>query len=241
MPYTRPPITEAVIELRFGAPASEGQLDRAANSAAKSYFLREAEVGRSFEFNAITGNATSNVDWTGVKFSSMDRTETLILRTDVFLSSQLAPYRGWDAFFERAKRDWDQISDLPYGKRTVSRIGVRFINRIDVPGALKREIDPQEYLAIGVALPKVEWGSMKHYFVQVARSLDQDGCSITINTGTTPSPLIGHQSIVLDIDIYNDSSVPQREGAWDLIMRIRELKNRVFEASITDAARALFD
>ena len=49
-------------------------------------------------------------------------------------------------------------------------------------------------------------------------------------------------SLLLDIDVSRMDELPQNdEGLWAFVDRIREYKNMIFEACITDRARELFD
>jgi uncharacterized protein (TIGR04255 family) len=46
---------------------------------------------------------------------------------------------------------------------------------------------------------------------------------------------------LLDIDISQDGNLPHNDdGLWALIDEVRLLKNRIFEACITDLSRELF-
>jgi uncharacterized protein (TIGR04255 family) len=48
-------------------------------------------------------------------------------------------------------------------------------------------------------------------------------------------------SIVLDIDLYRDTNPPQEDSEiWSFFEILRERKNEVFEACITEKARELF-
>ena len=48
-------------------------------------------------------------------------------------------------------------------------------------------------------------------------------------------------AVVLDIDVFRTSELPQDEAQlWEQMEQLRHEKNRVFEACITDEARRLF-
>ena len=48
-------------------------------------------------------------------------------------------------------------------------------------------------------------------------------------------------SVLLDIDVYRDTTVPNdEEEIWNYFERLRLLKNDLFESSITDRSRDLF-
>jgi uncharacterized protein (TIGR04255 family) len=51
----------------------------------------------------------------------------------------------------------------------------------------------------------------------------------------------GFVSIVLDIDVFREYQSPANEDeTWSTLDRIRDIKNEIFEACITDKTRELF-
>jgi uncharacterized protein (TIGR04255 family) len=83
---------------------------------------------------------------------------------------------------------------------------------------------------------------LQSYAMQLSGPLEEDNCRLVINSSLVPSPLVDHVSAVLDIDISRGADAPQRDDEiWALIDRIRVHKNQVFEESVTDKARGLFN
>ena len=65
---------------------------------------------------------------------------------------------------------------------------------------------------------------------------------VLVNAATVSSPLIDHVSLLLDIDLFKDQNIPQKDKEfWDLLAALRHQKNMLFEAFVTDQARELFD
>jgi uncharacterized protein (TIGR04255 family) len=55
-----------------------------------------------------------------------------------------------------------------------------------------------------------------------------------------PPPQAGLVSVVLDIEMVCANNVPSDDEAiWKLLNQLRQKKNEIFEACITDAAREL--
>jgi uncharacterized protein (TIGR04255 family) len=241
MNYRRPPITEATIELKFAREFDQEQLEAAAKGVKEFYFYEDPDPFQHLEINPQTGQLKINT-WIGVKLSSIDRTELQLFRANAFVCSSLAPYPGWPNFNSRAKEGWKAWKKIA-GVTELSRIAVRYINRIDIPNPEGRSIDPSNYLNLGVALPGDIGGPMASYAVQVVLPLGADDCRLVLNSSSMPfSPLIGFTSLLLDIDICREINLPKKDDAiWELLDRIRAHKNRVFEKCITDESRALFD
>jgi uncharacterized protein (TIGR04255 family) len=240
-PYKRPPIIEAVIGLRFADPIDSATLDKV-SSALKPFYPRE-DILKGVQFQMrldATSAASQSIEQIGYRLSSPDQTHLLILTpTPPSLTmSQLAPYPGWDQFFARFCRDWDAWKKS-VGYRKVIRVGVRYINRIDIPTA-EPVLYEEQFLNVYPDIPEV-LGPMMQYALQTQLSITDIGCILTLNSSVVPSPLIGHRSFVIDLDIAKDSPPQNDDAIYELISRIRIAKNRVFEACITDRARELFE
>jgi uncharacterized protein (TIGR04255 family) len=241
-PYKRPPITEAVIGLRFADPIDSATLDKVASAIKPLYPREDVLKGVQFQMrlNATSPTAPQSIEQIGYRLSSPDQTHILILMpTPPSLTmSQLAPYPGWDQFFGRFCRDWS-VWKRSVGYRKITRVGVRYINRIDIPMD-----DPvvyeEQFLNVYPRIPEV-LGPMMQYSVQTQSYISDIECVLTLNSSVVPSPLIGHRSFVIDLDIGKDSPPQNDADIYDLINRIRVAKNRVFEACITDRARELFE
>jgi uncharacterized protein (TIGR04255 family) len=172
--------------------------------------------------------------------SSADRADVLLVTSAHMTCSRLAPYVGWDTFRARAEDHWRTWKRV-VGYRKIGRIGVRFINRIDIPATGGEEVKISDYLRVRPEAPAVK--RMDSYALQMSGPLEEDNCRWMINSSVVaPPPLVGHVSVILDIDVSRAGDPPQRDDEiWALIDRIRVHKNHMFEASVTDKARELFD
>jgi uncharacterized protein (TIGR04255 family) len=242
-PYNRPPITEAVIAIGFGAAMDSRDLDRVDSSLAKLY--PQHQDARNLNLELVMpprpdfAPGTNIRDEIGHRRSSDDQTEIVIVWPSTFVFSQLAPYPGWDQFFARFARDWLLFKTV-VGYRRISRVGVRYINRIDIPITGNLTLY-EEFLNIYPRLPE-ELGPVFAYGIQSQLPFPEIDGRITINSASIPSPLLDHASFLFDQDIYKDTNVPQNDDEiYDLLNQIHVKKNAVFEACITDRARELFN
>jgi uncharacterized protein (TIGR04255 family) len=242
-PYKRPPITEAVIAISFAAPIASRDLDKVNDDFAKLY--PQHQDARNVNFDIVMPPTPDLEPGTNIRHheighrrSSDDQTEVVVLWPSLFVFSQLAPYPGWDEFFARFARDWSLLKKA-VGYRRISRVGVRYINRIDIPvtGDLTYY---EEFLNIYPKLP-VEFGPVFAYGIQAQLPYPEIEGSININSASVPSPLLAHTSYIFDQDIYKENNVPQNdEGLYELLNEIHVKKNAVFEACITARTRELF-
>ena len=186
-PYKRPPITEAVIGIRFADPLDSVTLDKVA-AALKPLYPREdtlRSVQIPFTLNP-TAPSPHTIGQIGYRLSSLDQAHILILMpTPPSLTmSQLAPYPGWDQFFGRFCRDWG-VWKKSVGYRKINRVGVRYINRIDIPTA-----DPvvyeEQFLNVYPHVPEV-LGPVLQYAVQTQLPITYIGCILNMNSSVVPS------------------------------------------------------
>ncbi|MDF2973676.1 MAG: hypothetical protein K0R61_4126, partial [Microvirga sp.] len=157
-----------------------------------------------------------------------------------FATARLAPYPGWEALREIAEVNLTGAKKV-IGRRHPSRIGVRYINRIDIPWSQLDGRDLGEFLKLGVALPRDIDRGMSAYSLSVEFREKETDIKVVVRSGTVVPVLIDHFSLMLDLDLILDRDIPGRpEGWWERLDLVRKAKNRVFEASITDKVRELF-
>jgi uncharacterized protein (TIGR04255 family) len=240
MAYKRAPITEAVIELRFAQSFAQETVEAAAKRLAPEYFYQEPETAMNLTIDASTQKTTGQTSWLGVKLSSLDRADVLIFRTTSFICSRLAPYPGWEVFSARAAHAWD-VWKKAASRTELTRIGVRYVNRIDIPLEGNALIRVEDYLNVRPQSPELG-EPMSSYAMQIVKPLGADDCGLILHSSTIPSPLVGFASFALDLDIFREMNLPMRDdGLWALVNKIRAHKNSVFESCVTDRARGLFD
>jgi uncharacterized protein (TIGR04255 family) len=239
--YKRSPITEAVIGIMFSEPLEPAKLAKADKKFAKNY--PQHTVVQNFDVKVQLGqdgrvNAEDTRAVVGHRRSSTDADELLVIWPAELVASQLAPYPGWDAFIARFERDWRTWKQVA-GYREIRRIGLRFINRIDVP-IVDDKVEHEKYLNIYAHVPNLI-GSVNGYSTQIATEIEGINCLLKVNSGTVRAPILEHTSFLLDIDFGRMLDVPQKDDdILALLHEIRVKKNEVFEACITKRARKLF-
>lgn len=241
MSYPRPPITEAVIEFRFAQPVEQSLVEKAAKRLRGAYVFEDFE--KLVDFQLEPENERARVvknRWLGVKLSSADRADVALVRVNILGFSRLAPYLGWNDFAPRARKGlevWRKVA----GPTEIDRIGVRYVNRIDIPVSDDPLIRIEDYLRVFPRFPDEFRAPLSAYTMQLVRPLGEDECNLIVTSGTVPSPLVGFTSLLLDLDVYREGALPRRpDELWDLVEKMRHHKNRVFENCITDRARMIF-
>jgi uncharacterized protein (TIGR04255 family) len=242
--YARPPITEAVIDFGVGTPLAPDLLDKFRLRLKPNFPKSIENKSYNVNINFDTGKAQVDAGFLAFRVSSDDEMDIRVLSRSNFVLSRLAPYPGWEEFSAKARRDWEIWKDLSHTNKYLSRIGVRFINRLDIPEAHKGKAKLEDYLAIGFRLPSRLIDVMDQFSGQFLTKIgdDKNNFGAIINIASAPSPLALHKSIILDIDIYRDSRLPQSDDdLWKVLGIMRDHKNMIFESCITDKARKMFE
>ncbi len=240
--YKRPPITEAVIDVVVEGQASEGLVEKASDALRSRYPGVQKLVAQQWTVTAGPGAGPAHLTVHPASFrrATQDQTEIVIVAPNRVSVAQLPDYPGWETFSERFRRDWTTIKKV-LGYRKIIRLGVRYINRIDVPLNDNGSFNIDDYLAIAVQAP-VELHPFYAYGLQAQFGLPSIDGAIVINSGVIPSPVPRHESLLLDLDLFREHDLPQRdEELFALLDSFRVEKNRVFELAITPKARELFD
>jgi uncharacterized protein (TIGR04255 family) len=167
--------------------------------------------------------------------------DIVLLGTSSVAAARLAPYPGWEQFINRFRDDLQRTSGL-IKKRPLTRIGVRFINRIDVPVGQHGLFDHATYINGGLSPLPFDHGPFGGMAYSVSSTIEHEKFGFVLNVAKIVSPLVGRAGLLVDIEVANQVNLPsQPVDIWAQVDEIRAWKNRIFEALITDRARELFE
>lgn len=238
--YTRAPITEAIIDIRADVDEDLslellGNLHVEIREAYPTKARRQLAHGHFEVGQRIAASATSTP--VGFLFKSTDEKQVFQARPDGFTLSRLAPYESWEPFRSEAQRLWEMYRKAS-NRKAVTRVAVRYINRIDIPRPIS-EIN--DYLRVG---PKVS-ADLQHpisgMFMQLTFPQTDISCTAILTEAFGNPTVPNNVSVILDIDLFRDRDVPQDDpGIWEMFEVLHERKNAIFEACITDKTRELF-
>ncbi|NKJ34087.1 TIGR04255 family protein [Rhizobium sp. SG570] len=240
--YGKPPIIECVVELQFGEPITFDQITKRVEKFKRFYPQETRNVG--FNAQISEKGISGSQEPIGLRLASHSALEMVVINTQVLVVSQLAPYPGWTEFRKRIGRDIELYFDT-FSRRPVVRVGARYINRIDVPFPDKSNnhpvMDVATFLNVYPTIPSLSKRPIDSYAVAANVALDDGRFSVTLQSASVVAPAPKMYSFTLDIDIGCVVDIPARRDALlQLIDEMRSIKNRVFEASITDESRRLF-
>jgi uncharacterized protein (TIGR04255 family) len=244
-PYPRPPITEAVIDLRFAGNVEAGQLIEALERA-----LGDQVGGPRQVQDLVTLQATRNTDGLATEgqithlltlLSSADGLRLVGCGDGMLSVHVLAPYPGWAAFIEQATAGVHAVKPL-VGAAPVHQIAVRYVDRIVLPAT--KGVSFQEYLTAFPGRPPSMPGEVLA-FHHVTQSVDPaDGTLASLVLASAPPPgAEGRPVAILDLTVWQQGEALARldNDAWlPFVEHLHHRQREVFEDCITDRLRESF-
>lgn len=239
--YPNAPITEAILDFQVELPdgVTLTDLEQVYHGLEAKYPIKKSRnvaiVQGQVGGKAATAAASSRQ--LGFLFVSEDQKYVFQARLDGFTMSRLAPYERWEPFRDEAQGLWGAYRSA-VAPTNISRLAMRYINRLDLPRPVD---DLRTYLRTGPEVSSDLPQELAGYLLNLRIPQKDISSHILINQTIIESARPGVVSIVLDIDIFRSADVPQdEEGIWAFFESLREKRNDVFEACITDQARELF-
>jgi uncharacterized protein (TIGR04255 family) len=241
--FSQAPVTEAVLELRSRVETEweEGRITALLKERLPQFPKVEALRGMMtemrFEPGAAPAQSAKDIGWIGLVMRPEDGKQVARFQRDTFAFSQLSPYPGWNTFVDRALDLW-RVHETETKPSEIARIGLRFINRIDLTGPV---VKLEDYL---VAAPKepdglvLPFAGFLHrdtlavpghdYSVQITR---------TIQPPTVEDPL--RFGLIIDIDVFSTKPwAGTTEELRSRLLQMRWLKNKAFFGSLTSQAKS---
>jgi uncharacterized protein (TIGR04255 family) len=244
--YRRAPIVEAIIDLhvRFSTPphrdAFEAFHKRVADKFLAKTDIRQIALGMHFgpQQQNVLQKGPVNV---GIRLSSDSPPRVLQAQQRGFTYSHLAPYTEWETFRDEARPLWNAFVET-CRPEAVTRVAVRFVNRIIVKSA---KIELVDYFNLYPHLPERIPQDVTGMFLQLRMPQDDiaPGTLAIVNQTLDESNPVDAErlAILLDFDVFRLAEYPpSTDEVWALLEKLRTRKNELFEASITDRARDLF-
>lgn len=233
--YAKPPIVEAICEIRLSEPAAANKVRKSANWLKGRYADLNAEVQAEVKVDFASRSASFTDAGEIYRMTSTDQTNLCVLAPLSLAWVKRAPYDGWDSFFERLSAELP-IALKGYGSNTLARVGLRYVNRIDVKlvDSLARHEDYLKFRIVHGDLLEPTNG----FQWQLVKEFNDVNLKATVQSGVVEQEIPGFAGFSFDIDVYCDTSLPRNiEGILGKLTQMRDLKNRIFEAGITEQAR----
>ena len=251
--YNTPPIKEALCEFHF-KPKHDwdltlpGKLQSALNQLGQEY------TGKPHEQRVIAFGVEASDDQplslrygerlSRIHLIAQNGTRMIGVGPDVLSVHLLHPYynssnslpSGWNELESRiltALTAYWKVAE-PIGIR---RIGLKYINKIIIPG---EEVRVEDYLRC--AVPDVDGlPNRQRHFISRVEYVYDDSTLLILSQGLADAPP-DHIGFLLDLDVIRETSDPiQEQDVLDIVRNFHARVRKAFETVITDKARDLFD
>ncbi len=230
------PITEALIDIRVELPskASVDTLrpfcDEVRIEYPQSRERRKGHAEFTFGKPGQTAITVEPEHPDGYVLTSVDGTQIVQVRLDGFTFSRLKPYKTWDHLHQAARPLWARYCDLA-SPTSVTRIAVRYINRLELPLPVESFKDwltttPE----IAPALPQ----GMSGFFLRLNIPFAEPRGFANVTLAIEPGDYTGYVPVIFDIDAFLPGPFyPKDDAMWDRFTNLRAIKNEVFFNSLT--------
>lgn len=238
---SRPPITEALIDLRTAVDsaidAARLQGLRTALQADYPNVEERHQVQAQFRFQdgGLVLPPAENL-FHGLFFRTTDGLRIAQFRRDGFTLNQLAPYANADVLIAEALRLWHLYRDAVQ-PAAISRVACRYINSLRLPYGPRDDF--RRFLTAAPNVPAEAPQSVSSF---LSRVMAHEGDDVVILTHKLEDAIPGEPiPVTLDIDVFRPGAFSaEGQELLGILERLRQLKNRVFFASLTDEAVELF-
>jgi len=244
--WKNPPILEAVIDIRATLLASVGlpQLAAFCQGFEDRFPTQVALNTVEFGFEAQAGQPplvqAPVSDTHGYLFQSADGQKVIQVHRGGLTFSRRGNYDTWDNFSQEARELWQRYLAVAMPE-TVTRLGLRYINRIPIP-LRDGPVDFKDYILTTPEIaPGVPQELMTFLMRLVIPSADHTSFATIIQVMEPIAPDSDALPLIFDIDAFKDVRFdPHSQAIWDGFASLREFKNLIFYKSITDRTRRLF-
>jgi uncharacterized protein (TIGR04255 family) len=235
------PIVEAVVDFRV-LRREEGSPDRFAGlqstiglqySQATLMQSVEAQLFLSQEKGPSSSAVAAPIGW-------QYRADSMVaqFRVDGFTFSKLERYTTWNEVFSEALRLWEIYIRVAEPAEVV-RVAVRYINRLQIP--VPAQIS--DYLVAPPLVPPPISQQLRQFLCRfVIDDVRRNASAVIVQAS---EPLVGPAAITLLIDIdafkENLAAAPEDPRLPEMFLQLRDLKNEIFFASITERTAEMYE
>jgi uncharacterized protein (TIGR04255 family) len=239
--YAHPPIVEAICEFRL-TPETPWDLTVPGllyERLKESFPQKEQRIIQEMELTQGPESLQQQIRTSErLLFLTEDRKMLAQVGPRLLVVNALKPYPHWEGFKPRIEMAWESLQSA-IEVRGLERIGLRYINRIELSVSAELCEYFDFYPFVGKRLPK----QMVSFLAGVDFSYnnDRDRCRVQL----APIPLSeneGKAAFMLDLDYF--LTRPRGVAVADALTWVEEAHSRVeevFEGCITDNLRNMFE
>ena len=240
--YTNTFIKEAIIKIDFPAPVaclSENLHAKISKAALAKFPILEPQKVQSQEFQFSAGTFSANsreiTQWT---FHGKNREKTLIISPDTIIETAKA-YKNYEGFSGDFIHVINAVREVA-PEQPVSRVGVRYVNVIDIPSG--SPLEWAEYVnegMLGIIDLHKEKKNVTRAFHILEFNFDPINLRFQFGIANPDYPaVVKRKQFVLDLDAYSMGAFEMSE-IGSVIENSHSIIQDFFEQSITDKTRKM--
>ena len=241
--FPNAPITEAVIEIKAQLPEETAlkSLESFHDHIKKRFPEKQEQRFLKADFKLSQKDKLSSLPTKtgtqGYLFRSLKEKKVVQSKIDGFAFNKLKPYENWELFRSEGRELWELYSEIVNPIKVI-RIGLRYINRIEVPLPFK---DFSEYLLTNPQIAPQLPQEVSHFFMRLeVPNPDIEATAIITQAMDKPTKT-KRLPLILDIDVFRITEyVGKTEEMWEDFEKLRDFKNDIFFNSVTEKAKELF-
>jgi len=241
--FPNAPITEAVIEIKAQLPEEttlkslESFHDRIKNRFPEKQEQRFLKAAFKLSQKDKLSSLPTKTGTQGYLFRSLKEKKVVQSKIDGFAFNKLKPYENWELFRSEGRELWELYSEIVNPIKVI-RIGLRYINRIEVPLPFK---DFSEYLLTNPQIAPQLPQAVSHFFMRLEVSNPDIEATAIITQAMDKPTKTKRLPLILDIDVFRITEyVEKTEEMWKDFEKLRDFKNDIFFNSVTEKAKELF-
>ena len=239
----RPPIVEALVDLRAAIPGDPTVFNALAEELKGEFPTKEERRDFEAKIEIKDGRLVSpRVDasaFGGVRVATVDHKISGQFRPDGFTLNNMTDYIGGDQLIDKALTLWEMLVERT-APEVVSRVALRYINRLELP------IEPGDtftrYLISPPSLPEGAPNLVSQFLSRiVAHDEQRQATAVVIQQLKLPEagqPV----SITVDVNVFQTGDFPVESPALRGILdSLRMLKNETFFSLLTDETVSFYE
>ena len=238
--YRNPPVIEALCELYFAGSEWDDTIPgRFFESVKRDFPVKRQREIQEAQITIAEGQAAAGVrrlpPW--IQFVSDKGDRMVQLARDLLVVNQLRPYPKFE--------DWEPViySSLEIYRslaqpRAVARLGVRYINRVVIPG---EEVLLEKYFTVYPQLPKAMGDKHGAFMVRFETPTEGEH-TMVVTFASSPTERVGERAFLLDLyDVYQPATPMPLDAVSQEVRRAHANVEGAFEGSITGELGTLFE
>jgi uncharacterized protein (TIGR04255 family) len=185
---------------------------------------------------AKSDTATEDLGFEGIVLKDRDKGESKVLqlKTSGFTLNQIGGYTSAEALLEEAMSLWSQYAAAVAAPEVV-RVAMRYINELMLP--FQHGDRFERFLRAAPEMPADAPQMVASFLTRLVLPVEGNQQLAAIVTQRLEHNTEGGTPYVLDLDVYHTGQVSVDPAALQPIFeRIREVKNQLFFAFLTDTA-----